>query len=122
MKDEDDSDALAAEYLQHVEMNETRDYVARGRSLAGLTDAEALELWIETFLRWIDQRDPTTVRNLDDAAAELRLRKLDLPEHRVRPQIEALQKEMQRLGPYIRSESLDDAIDDFLNEREKPKN
>jgi hypothetical protein len=80
-KKEDD---LAVQYLHHALMNETREYVLRGRALAEWSDAEVQDLWVATFERWFGERTTEHQRNNDDAAAELRHRKLEPPYDRVK--------------------------------------
>jgi hypothetical protein len=57
-------DDLAVEYLHHALMNETREYLARGRSLAGSSNSEVEEVWVATFGRWFDERTAENVRNM----------------------------------------------------------
>jgi hypothetical protein len=49
-------DDLHTEFTQPALMNETRDYFARGRSLAGSSDSEAQSIWVATFEKWFDER------------------------------------------------------------------
>ena len=118
----DENDALASSYLQHELLNETRDYLERGRALADIDDAEALDGWVTAFEVWFEKRTKKNVRVMDDAAAELRLRGLDQPEDRVKSKINTLRTELKQLGPDVPSEGLDRKIDEFLAERKKPKN
>jgi hypothetical protein len=115
-------DDISAEYLHHALMNETRDYLARGRRLAASSDQEVQNVWVAAFERWFEQKTAENVRNMDDAAAELRLRNLEPPYDRVKAKTEELQAAIQRLGPNAPSASLDQTIDEFLVARSKPKN
>ena len=115
-------DALATSYLQHEQLNEMREYLERGRALQNISDFAALDTWVATFERWFETRTEKDVRNLDDAAAELRLRNLDLPEDRVRSKIDTLGTEIKRRGPYDRSDTLARKIDEFLAASKKPNN
>jgi hypothetical protein len=115
-------DDLAIESLQHAQMNETRDYVERGRALASQTDDEAKNVWVAMFERWFDEKTAENGRNMDDAAAELRLRGLEPPHDRVKAKIDELQAELKRSGPDAFSEELDKKNDEFLAARAKPKN
>lgn len=115
-------DTLATSYLQHEALNEMRDYLERGRALQGVTDSDALDVWVASFERWFEMRTAESSLNMDDAAAELRLRNLDLPEERVRSKIDILSAEIRRRGPDATSEVLDRRIDEFLAEYDKPKN
>ena len=49
-------DDLAIELLHHAQMNETQDYVERGRALASQTDDEVKSVWVEMFERWFDEK------------------------------------------------------------------
>jgi hypothetical protein len=117
-----DEDALATEFLQHALMNETREYLSRGRMLSESSDEELQEIWVATFERWFAERTAENTRNMDDAAAELRLRNLEPPYDRVKDTTEKIQAEIKRLGPNSPSESLDRSIDEFFAARKKPKN
>jgi hypothetical protein len=57
-------------------MNNARTYLERG--LKNCSDVELMDLWITAFERWFEQRSPQTGRHMDDAAAEIRLRGLDM--------------------------------------------
>ena len=115
-------DDLAIELLQHAQMNETQDYVERGRALASQTDDEVKSVWVAMFERWFDKKTAENRRNMDDAAAELRLRDLEPPYDRVKAKTDELQAEIKRLGPDAFSEELDKENDEFLAARAKPKN
>jgi hypothetical protein len=115
-------DDLAVEYLHHVLMNETRDYLSRGRPFANFGDTEMQELWVAAFERCFAERSQEQRRNMDDAAAELRLRNIEPPHDRVKAVVEQLRLDLNRRGPDAPSESLDRAIEEFLEARIKPKN
>ena len=100
-------DDLAIESLQHAQMNETQDYVERGRALASQTDDEVKSVWVGMFERWFDEKTAENRRNMDDAAAELRLRDLEPPYDRVKAKTDELQAEIKRLGPDAFSEEFD---------------
>jgi hypothetical protein len=117
-----DKNDIAMEFLHHAQMNETRDYLARGRSLAGSNDSQILDVWVVTFEVWFERRTDEARRNMDDAAAEIRLRNLEYPYDRVKAQVETLQAAIKRLGPNAPSESLDRAEAEFFAARSKPKN
>jgi hypothetical protein len=108
-------DDLAESYFQHELMNETRAYIERGRSLKRSSDQDVLEFWVATFERWFEHRTTENAQNMDDAAAELRLRGLEAPHEEVRSKIDALRAEMEGLGPDAQLEGLDpQRIKDFL--------
>jgi hypothetical protein len=113
---------LAEEYLQHVLMNETRAYIERGRVFKSLSAEKVLDTWIAMFERWFGERTDRNGRDMDDAAAEIRLRGLEMPYDRVKEKTLALQAEVLRRGPEDDSPEIDRKIDDFLDARRKPKN
>jgi hypothetical protein len=114
-----DADAVAA--LQHAEMKQTQDYLERGRALAQQTDEQVKSVWAATFERHFAEPTKESARNMDDASAELRLRKIELPLERVQETFDALQAEIKKAGPDA-FEGLDEEIDEFLAARAKPKN
>jgi hypothetical protein len=52
----DEKDDISSEFLHHALMNETRDYLARGRRLVGSSDHELQDVWVAAFERWFEQR------------------------------------------------------------------
>ncbi len=115
------TDADAAAALQHAEMKQTQDYLERGRALAQQTDEQVKSVWAATFERHFAEPTKESARNMDDASAELRLRKIELPVERVQETFDALQAEIKKAGPDA-FEGLDEEIDEFLAARAKPKN
>jgi hypothetical protein len=123
MPDHSSKPDLAVEFLAHMQMNETKDYVVRGRPLSRSTDQELADAWVASFERWFSYRnDRDALRIMDDADAELRLRGLSPPNERVEAQTKALQNEIQRLHFNARSEELDRDIAEFFEARDNPKN
>jgi hypothetical protein len=115
-------DDLAIELLHHAQMNETRDYLERGRGLEQHTDEELKAVWAAIFEKHFAEPTKESARNMNDAGAELRLRNIDLPVERVQETFDALQAEIKKAGPDVPSKSLDEEIDEFLEARKKPKN
>jgi hypothetical protein len=107
--------------LQHELMNETRDYVERGRRLQTLSSAGIFNSWVVGFERWFETAGNS--RDMDDAAAEIRLRGLKMPYERVKNKIRALRTELASLDPKNRSSpQIHRKINDYLVARSKPKN
>jgi hypothetical protein len=116
-------DDLAESYFQHELMNETRAYIERGRRLERSSDQDVMDAWVAAFEHGLEHRTSEDARNMEDAAAELRLRGLEEPHERVRSKIDALRAEMERLGPDALLEGLDpQRIKDFLAALWGPKN
>jgi|HubBroStandDraft_4_1064222.scaffolds.fasta_scaffold907797_1 hypothetical protein len=128
---DDEADDLADEFLQSVLMDETGDYVQRGRRFEALPTPHLNEQWVAAFRNFVqaattafetgDGTNGCETRDMDDAAAELRLRGLDLPLDVVEEEdAGALQRLVQAAGSET-PELLDQQIDRFLTDRQKPK-
>jgi hypothetical protein len=114
---------LAEEFLQHELMNETRAYIECGRRLQTLSNDEIVNAWVAIFERWFGERTTKNSRDMDDAAAEIRLRRLAMPYERVKNETRALRAEFARLDPeHLSSPQIDRKINDYLVARSKPKN
>jgi hypothetical protein len=117
-----DDPALTAMHL--VEMNETRDYVARGRAFKGLQDAEAIDLWVAAFEKLFVTRTAEAKLMVNDIQAELRLRKIEPPADRIRTILEKTAAEMYQPGAENdpRWDSLERKFEQALAGLKKPKN
>src|SRR6266566_8477377 len=76
-EDPRDPGAIVNAFLQHKSMEQTRDYLARGRRFAKLDVGRLNKDWIIAVTRWLAHKDRTNERMMDDLAAELRLRRLE---------------------------------------------
>jgi hypothetical protein len=74
-----DPEAIVNAFLQHKSMQETQDYLARGRRLAKLDVGRLNKDWITAIRSWLAHKRRTKERVMDDLAAELRLRGLEPP-------------------------------------------
>lgn len=123
MSDDDEDTELADEFLAHALMKETQRYLSRGRVLLTLTDVELVEAWVASFERWFDNREDIAFQTeMDDAAAELRLRDIPAPYDRVTAKTDLLVAEIERQNLIDNSEELNQQIGEFLAARERPKN
>ncbi|MGX7742762.1 hypothetical protein [Rhodopseudomonas parapalustris] len=120
MSGEDDHD-LTSDFLQSEDMKETRDYLSRGRLLSKVSDAELGERWVETFKVWLRGEFLIALRDMNDAAAELRLRNVDIPYDRVESEMESIERAFIQFAPDART-SVDQRIEEFLLARRKPIN
>ncbi len=82
-------------FLRTEEMDQAQSYLERGRELRRLCDADLKEIWVAAFERWFESRSTRTGRNMDDVAAEIRLRGLEMPYDRVRSKIDRLRKKLE---------------------------
>ena len=92
----EDDQAVTAASL--VEMDETRDYIARGRAFKGREDVEVLDLWVAAFENLFATRTAGARLMVDDLQAELRLRKIKPPEDRIKTILEKTTAEMFEPG------------------------
>jgi hypothetical protein len=113
--------ALAEAFLQHELMNETKDYLDRGRLFEQLSIGELNEKWITAVRRFVAD-DSSVVFEMDDLAAELRLRSLEPPFDAVESEISKMKETMRRLGPGSLSDGAHDRIAAFLVQWKKPSN
>ena len=120
--DEDEGEFIdAEEYLQHVLMNETKAYFDRGRRFAKLGVAELNEKWVVVFKAHFADHKRKQGLEMDDLAAELRLRGLDPPFEAVKAEISKMEGALKRKGPYASSPEFDQKVSEFLEQRSKPK-
>ncbi len=113
---------LAEAYVQHVLMNETKDYLERGRRFAQLSIDQVNEAWTTAFRSYFATRLRQSALDMDDLAAELRLRGRDPPFDAVQSEIVGLRAELERVNPDELLPELDRQIDEFLNALRKPPN
>ena len=103
MAEEETDRAQAADFLVNALARETQSYLKRGRRLQGLTDAQLASKWVADFRSWRASRaatdDPGNFADLDDTAAELRLRNLEPPSDQVQSEVNAMVQEIERVGP-----------------------
>jgi hypothetical protein len=71
--------AIVTAFLQNKSLEQTQDYLVRGRRFAKLDVGQLNEDWIIVVRSWLAHKDRTKERMMDDLAAELRLRKLEPP-------------------------------------------
>jgi hypothetical protein len=115
---EDNTDAIVNAFLQNNSMEQTRDYLARGRRFAQLDIGQLNQDWIIAVKSWLARKEPTNELIMDDVASELALRKLEPPYDAVRQEL------IDRLGQTNKSQrkkklrAIAREIDDFLRENE----
>jgi hypothetical protein len=121
-RDEDEGELIDAdEYLQHVLMNETKAYFDRGQRFAMLDVAQLNEKWVVAFKAYFADHNRQQGLEMDDLAAELRLRGLDPPFEAVKAEISKLERALKRIGPHASSPEFEQKVSEFLEQRSKPK-
>jgi hypothetical protein len=114
---DEESNALASVFLASEWMDETRDYLARGRRFEKLSPDQLNDGWEGAFRRWLSRHgDP---RETDDYAAELRLRELELPYERVENELKIIHDENAKLGPD--NPGIQARIDKFMRSKANPQ-
>ena len=118
-EDEVSEIALVEEFLQHALMKETADYARRGRQFASALVSDINDQWTAAFQAVFTQQQQHRIREMDDLAAELRIRGLEPPYDRVEQEVAALQDALLSLNTETTPEDL--CWYDFMIERAKPK-
>jgi hypothetical protein len=81
--------ALIDQFLQHRKMEQTQDYLSRGRRFAGLNGERLNQDWVAAVRRWLAHKDRSGERTMDDLAAELELRGAEPPYEAVKQELAA---------------------------------
>ena len=84
---EDYTGAIIDAFLQNNSMEQTRDYVGRGRRFARLEVGQLNQSWITAVRRWLARKNPTNELTMDDLTSEFALRKLKPPYAAVQQQL-----------------------------------
>ena len=121
MQDKDgfDPDAIARAVVQSAEMDETNDYVARGRSHRSLKLDQLEADWASAFKKWAHSLGVADSRRLGELWAEFRLRNIEPPFDLVHDEQRILVEEVQKYGPH--NPGVREAIAGFLEDLDKPK-
>lgn len=90
-----DFDDATWAFLENEKLEQTQDYLRRGRPYAGLAQADLQARWVAAFRDFAaDVGDDDDLVRLFDLEAEYRLRDLRLPEELVEAEQEALDRGM----------------------------
>ena len=98
MEEFEQFEALPEVWFQNELLEQTRDYLTRGRRFERLRLDRLNEEWAKAFRQFVTQRIETYLRDLDDSGAELRLRGEEFPTHLVTAEVEQLRVAVQRGG------------------------
>src|SRR5271169_1545143 len=113
--------ALPEVWLQNELLEQTRDYLTRGRRFERLRLNLLNKVWAEAFRQFVRQKIGPHLRDMDDAGAGLRLRGEEFPTHLVMPEIEQLKAVIQRVGPISPSADFERKFNEFISDMNKPK-
>jgi hypothetical protein len=90
------ANAMADAILASALMEETAQYLSRGRQFKTTSEVELKLRWAEALRRWIKTHSAGNVRQLDDLSAELRLRGMGSPEDSVKAELSSMVDEIRR--------------------------
>ncbi len=91
-----DIDDATWAFIENERLEQTRDYLHRGRPLAGLAPAELEARWVAAFRDFAaDIGDDSDLVRLFDLEAEYRLRGVELPEELVEAEQAAMDRSME---------------------------
>jgi len=113
-------EALLRAMMDSAAMDETRDYLTRGRAHAHVPEDALKDNWVKAFKTWFLSRDKLAQRDADDLTAELRLRRLEPPYERIAAESEVMADEIRREGPH--SSGVRDKIEKFRGDLRERKN
>ncbi|MGA2568435.1 MAG: hypothetical protein ABSF41_16595, partial [Pseudolabrys sp.] len=105
-------EALPEVWLQNELLEQTRDYLTRGRRFERLRLDQLNEEWAKAFRQFVRRHIGPHLRDMDDAGAELRLRSEEFPTYLVALEVEQLRAAVQRVGPISPSAEFDRKIDE----------
>ncbi len=121
--DDNDEVELANEFLSHLLMEDTANYLRRGRAFESLSEGELEAEWLKAF-RIVFYRDgnPADIVQLDDVAAEMRLRGMQAPDSYL-----LSEAEKQLISNVFREENLgtphlEKRAEEFLKAKGRPFN
>ena len=114
-------DALPDFWIQNELLEQTKDYLTRGRRFESLKLDRLNKVWSDAFRQFVRRDVQPNLRDMDDAGAELRLRGEEFPTHLVTSEVEQLRAVIQRVRPIFPSAEFERKIDEFFMDLNKPK-
>src|SRR5207302_1335968 len=117
-------EALTASMLQSAEMDETAQYLARGRQFAALEEEDLGRRWTAAFKLLFATGAEGALLLSNDLSAELRLRGVALPFDTVSAEMEAVRLRLEDEYPKNPAwrEALQTQARSFLDSLKKPRN
>jgi hypothetical protein len=103
--------ASPAVFLQEALKDQAGAYLERGRVHENCGDDELMDVWVSAFELWFETRSGHTGRDMDDVAAEIRLRRLNIPYDRVKLKIDQLRKKIAPAGHLLLLRNVSPATD-----------
>jgi len=81
--------AVVDAFLEYRRMEQTKDYLSRGRRFAALDVGQLSEDWIIAVRSWLACKDREREQMMDDLTAELQLRRSEPPYDAVKQELAA---------------------------------
>jgi hypothetical protein len=113
----EDPEAVVNAFLQHKSLEQTQDYLVRGRRFAKLDVAQMNEDWINAVRGWLAHKDRTNERMMDDLAAELRLRGVEPPYGAVEQELADRSTQTKEVEQKKVLQTVAREIGEFMNQR-----
>ena len=98
MTDNDGMEEAEAAY-NHALMSETEDYLHRGRRFSALATGEIQRRWVVAMKALFSGGDGSRRRDMDDLAAEMRLRQVEPPYDQVEAAIALITESLGQSDP-----------------------
>jgi hypothetical protein len=119
-EDPREPEAIVNAFLQHRNMKQMQDYLARGRRFAKLDIGRLNNEWIIAVRSWLAHKHRTKELMMDDLAAELRLRGLEPPYGAVEQELadRSAQTNEAELKRTVREVARE--IGEFMRENDRP--
>jgi hypothetical protein len=114
---EDRTEAMVVAFVEHRKMEQTQDYLARGRRFATLDVGQLSEDWIIAVRSWLARKNRAGERMMDDLTAELQLRGFEPPYDAVKQQLAARFSNIEEVEQKKVGGELARQIDMFMRER-----
>jgi hypothetical protein len=116
----DDAAAMVVAFLEYRKMEQTKDYLSRGRRFAAVDVGQLSEDWIIAVRSWLARKDRECEKMMDDLTAELQLRRSEPPYGAVKQELAARfalieEAEQAKVGTQLAQE-----VALFMREKERP--
>ena len=111
-------EALVEALLESELMEQTAAYLSRGRPYSTERAEDVETGWTAAFKRSFATRSPEAQREVDDLAAELRLRGLEPPYDSVQPELDAAREQISEAGP--NDPGVRERVREFFDSMKKP--
>jgi hypothetical protein len=112
----DRTEAMVVAFLEHRKMEQTQDYLARGRRFATIDAGQLSEDWIIAVRSWLARKNGTSERKMDDLTAELQLRGFEPPYHTIKQELATRFSDLEEVEQKKVGGELARQIDMFMRE------